>query len=89
MFSVAERSLEAATNITGAEENMISFLEMVQRYPIGAKIDMPEDSSEHTKQQEVIGYEYYNGTGYLLFRDEEKMDVEQCMRVASHPFQSI
>lgn len=62
---------------------MISFLEMVQQYPIGAKVNLPKDGGERPKQQEVVGYEYYNGTGYLLFRDEEKMNVEQCMR-ASH-----
>ena len=80
MFSVTDCFLEAAANITGAEGNMISFLEMVQRYPIGAKLDLPEDSNKNTRQQEVIGYEYYNGTGYLLFRDEEKMDVEQYIK---------
>ncbi len=89
MFSLVDCFLEAAANITGAEGNMISFLEMVQRYPIGAKIDLPKGGNEHTEQQEVIGYEYYNGTGYLLFREEEKIDVEQCMRAASHPFKSI
>lgn len=62
---------------------MISFLEMVQQYPIGAKVSLPKDRGRTLEKQEVIGYEYYNGTGYLLFRNEEKMDVEQCMR-ASH-----
>ena len=57
---------------------MISFLEMVQRYPIGAKVNVPEgDKAE--KRREIMGYEYYNGTGYLVFRNNEKVNVEQVM----------
>lgn len=58
---------------------MISFLEMVQRYPIGAIIDLPKDRAGESEKREVIGYEYYNGTGYLLFRDMEKINAEQCI----------
>lgn len=53
---------------------MISFLEMVQQYPIGTKVNVINEKTE--KQQEIIGYEYYNSTGYLLFRDNEKIKVD-------------
>lgn len=56
---------------------MISFLEMAQQYPIGAKINVPEEGGKKEKQEEIVGYEYYNGTGYLIFRDSGKLDVEQ------------
>lgn len=56
---------------------MISFLEMVQRYPIGAKVNVKKEKAE--RQREIIGYEYYNSTGYLLFRDNEKINVD-CLR---------
>ena len=56
---------------------MISFLEMAQKYPIGAKINVSEEEGKGEKLQEIVGYEYYNGTGYLLFRDSGKLDVEQ------------
>lgn len=55
---------------------MISFLEMVQRYPIGAKVHVPE-GRESEKIQEIVGYEYYNGTGFLVFGNAEKLNVEQ------------
>ena len=55
---------------------MISFLEMAQQYPIGAKISVPEGDGAGERQREIVGYEYYNGTGYLLFRDSENIDVE-------------
>ncbi len=55
---------------------MISFLEMVQRYPIGAKVDLPRTEGRGGPQ-EIVGYEYYNGTGYLVFGDEEKVNAEQ------------
>ena len=55
---------------------MISLLEMVQRYPIGAKIDLPRREGGKGPQ-EIVGYEYYNGTGFLVFGDAEKVDVEQ------------
>ena len=42
---------------------MISFLEMVQRYPIGAKVDLPKREGKGGPQ-EIVGYEYYNGTGF-------------------------
>ncbi len=58
---------------------MISFLEMAQQYPIGAKISVPEGDGAEERQQEIIGYEYYNGSGYLLFRDREKVDVEKIL----------
>lgn len=60
---------------------MISFLEMAQQYPIGTKVNVPEENGAREKQQEIIGYEYYNGTGYLLFRDSGKLDVEQMQGV--------
>ncbi|HBA47136.1 MAG TPA: hypothetical protein DCZ91_04930 [Lachnospiraceae bacterium] len=56
---------------------MISFLEMAQQYPIGAKISVPGEDGTKAMQQEIVGYEYYNGTGYLLFHDREKVDVER------------
>ncbi len=56
---------------------MISFLEMACQYPIGAKVTVPGDNGENDRQREVIGYEYYNGTGYLLFRDHEKINAEK------------
>lgn len=55
---------------------MISFLEMVQRYPIGAKVDLPRREGRGGPQ-EVVGYEYYNGSGFLVFGDEERVNVEQ------------
>ncbi len=55
---------------------MISFLEMVQRYPIGAEVNVQAGDREE-KRREILGYEYYNGTGYLVFRDNEKVNVEQ------------
>ena len=61
----------------GQTRRMISFLEMARQYPIGAKIDVPEEDGKREKQQEIVGYEYYNGTGYLLFRDSGKVDVER------------
>lgn len=56
---------------------MISFLEMAQQYPIGATVDVPEEDGKKGKQREIVGYEYYNGTGYLIFRDSGKVDVER------------
>lgn len=56
---------------------MISFLEMAQQYPIGATVDVPEEDGKKAKQREIVGYEYYNGTGYLVFRDSGKVDVER------------
>lgn len=56
---------------------MISFLEMVQKYPIGAKISLPEDGRESAKEQEIVGYEYYNGTGFLVFGDAERVNVDR------------
>ena len=35
---------------------MISFLEMVQRYPIGAKVDLPKWEGKGGPQ-EIVGYE--------------------------------
>lgn len=67
---------------------MISFLEMAQKYPIGKKINVPMgkggNNIDNAKQEEtfpqdlreVIGYEYYNGTGYLLFGGNEKMKID-------------
>lgn len=65
---------------------MISFLEMVKQYPIGAKVNITEDGGENKteNQREVVGYEYYNGTGYLVFRNAEKINVEQI--TGSDPF---
>ncbi len=57
---------------------MISFLEMVQRYPIGAKIDLPR-ALESKGPQEIVGYEYYNGTGFLVFGNQERVNVEQLL----------
>lgn len=56
---------------------MISFLEMVQQYPIGAKINLPGEGRETGTLQEIVGYEYYNGTGYLVFGNAEKLNVDQ------------
>ena len=56
---------------------MISFLEMAQQYPIGATVDVPEEDGKKRKQREIVGYEYYNGPGYLIFRDSGKVDVER------------
>lgn len=62
--------------IRGCRQEMISFLEMVQRYPIGAEVNVSEgDKAEN--RQEIMGYEYYNGTGYLIFRNNEKVNAEQ------------
>ena len=67
---------------------MISFLEMAQKYPIGKKINVPMGRNENIKDnenqeetslqksREILGYEYYNGTGYLLFGDDEKMKID-------------
>lgn len=60
----------------GCRQEMISFLEMVQRYPIGAEVNVQAGDREE-KRREILGYEYYNGTGYLVFRDNEKVNVEQ------------
>ena len=70
------------TEDQGTVKNMISFLEMALQYPIGAKITVPERNGRTKKQQEIIGYEYYNGTGYLIFRDNQKMDVEKLAGMA-------
>ncbi|MCI9438807.1 MAG: hypothetical protein HFH85_16945 [Lachnospiraceae bacterium] len=59
---------------------MISFLEMAQHYPIGAKVDIPKENGGVKNGQEIIGYEYYNGTGYLIFRDNEKVEAEKLMQ---------
>ncbi len=56
---------------------MISFLEMALEYPIGTRVRVPGNNGKAERQQEIIGYEYYNGTGYLVFRNNEKMDVEK------------
>ena len=64
---------------------MISFLEMVQQYPIGAKINVPEEDGKRERHREISGYEYYNGTGYLLFRDSGKMDVERLTGIHGDP----
>lgn len=58
---------------------MISFLEMVQKYPIGAKVELPGNGPDCGGQREIRGYEYYNGTGYLVFENRERMNVEQVM----------
>ena len=67
-----------AGNLAGGKGKgaMISFLEMVQRYPIGAKVDLPKQEGRGGTQ-EVVGYEYYNGSGFLVFGDEERVNVEQ------------
>ncbi len=57
---------------------MISFLEMVKRYPIGAKVDLSKGQGSG-KAQEVVGYEYYNGTGFLVLGDKEKVNVDQLL----------
>ena len=64
---------------------MISFLEMVQQYPIGSKIELPREGRKTEKQQEVVGYEYYSGTGYLVFGNQERVDVERIIS-ASRPY---
>lgn len=64
---------------------MISFLEMVQQYPIGSKVELPKDGRETEKQQEIVGYEYYNGTGYLVFGNHERVDVERVIS-SSRPY---
>ena len=56
---------------------MISFLEMVQQYPIGSRVNLPGEGREAEKQEEIVGYEYYNSTGYLVFGNAEKMNVDQ------------
>lgn len=63
----------------GKAEAMISFLEMVQRYPIGAKVSLPENGRENGKEEEIVGYEYYNGTGFLVFADQERVNVDQLL----------
>lgn len=55
---------------------IISFVEMALKYPIGAKVETEKNSG---KYDEIIGYEYYNSTGYLLFR-EKKINVEELQR---------
>ena len=55
---------------------MISFLEMVQQYPIGSKIELPREGRKTEKQQEVVGYEYYNGTGYLVRSEEHTSELQ-------------
>lgn len=57
---------------------MISFLEMVRQYPIGAKVDLPNGQGSRSPR-EIVGYEYYNGTGFLVFGNEEKVNVDQLM----------
>lgn len=64
---------------------MISFLEMVQQYPIGSKVELSRDGRETEKQQEIVGYEYYNGTGYLVFGNHERVDVERVIS-SSRPY---
>ena len=67
-------------NLWKRTELMISFLEMTQQYPIGSKVNIPEEKGVMKNRKEIIGYEYYNGTGYLIFRDHEKVDVEWLMQ---------
>ena len=50
---------------------MISFLEMVQHFPIGCKVRVTE--GEIPVEETVKGYEYYNGTGYLLAGADKKL----------------
>ncbi len=57
---------------------MISFLEMVRRYPIGAKVNLPKGEGSGVAQ-EIVGYEYYNGSGFLVFGNEEKVNVDQLL----------
>lgn len=58
---------------------MVSFLEIVQRFPIGARVAVREDGE--IKEREIIGYEYYNGTGYLLFRGSGKLDADFALQI--------
>ncbi len=53
---------------------LLSFVEMIWKYPIGSKVEIEKNSGNC---EEIIGYEYYNGKGYLLFRDENKINVEK------------
>ena len=71
---------QSANRMKAGKEKMISFLEMVQHFPMGAAVELPGSRTGESEKQEVIGYEYYNGTGYLHFRDMEKINAEQCMR---------
>lgn len=50
---------------------MISFLEMVQQFPIGIKVTVNDSGT--SVEEEVTGYEYYNGTGYLLVHGSRKL----------------
>lgn len=58
---------------------MISFLEMVQLFPIGTKVTVDENGN--AVEEEVIGYEYYNGTGYLLARGSRKLALARKQNV--------
>lgn len=69
--------MNVLTSMERQAGRMISFLEMAQQYPIGAKVCVPGEDGAKERQREITGYEYYNGTGYLLFRDREKVDVER------------
>lgn len=57
--------------------HMISFLEMAQQYPIGSKVTIPGGEGDGGSKREIVGYEYYNGTGYLVFRDNGKIEAER------------
>ena len=48
-------------------------------------INVPEEDGKRERQREISGYEYYNGTGYLLFRDSGKMDVERLTGIHGDP----
>lgn len=76
---VNDSRIFAAWRGGGRQRTMISFLEMVQRYPIGAKVSLPGDGRENGKEQEIVGYEYYNGTGFLVFGDRERVNVDQLL----------
>ncbi len=71
----------------GRAVSMISFLEMARQYPIGAKINIPEESGKIKNPQEIVGYEYYNGTGYLIFRDNGKVDIERLIQAGYNTIQ--
>lgn len=53
---------------------MYTFLETVQRYPIGSRICTEEAGS--SKVHEVRGYEFYNGAAYLICGDDIRIAAD-------------
>lgn len=51
----------------------MSLYNIMARYPIGTKIRLSDDDPDTIRQ--VHGYEWFGGTGNIIFRDGGKLNM--------------